>query len=529
MGAVILQHLDFTEGSLGSRGASTSYLNCIPLSRYREYCDISSVRILIDSDREVIIRIRQLFLDGSVVEEEKTVDGHSEFCIDTCDLILLESVEPSCAIKGTVEAYAEMKRTVSLEHVVCTYRREETVLLKANMFSSAGLQNYHMTIVDNGSTLDDIDDPLVTIIRSPNLGGSSGFTRGIVSGLERGCTHILLNDDDAYISPETVFRLIQFLSLISEDYADCTIAGVFLDVQNPNIIHETGGHYENGLLQLCSEGEDVRTDKGLISIISETRANYSAWTCCCIPSSVIQRSGLPLPLFVRMDDIEYGLRIKKEILAIPGISVWHPTSVRYPLRYCYYDVRNSLSVLSCSDGLDRGAVDNIIKMILSEIAAYRYDCAEEMLKGIYDFMKGPDYVFNNCKEGMHKVANVYQERSDDLRKTLKKKRKNPEVSRKVRSLTMNGLFLPSLGDIELQRCETETKYYYRVGRVLYTSNDGMGVLRSRSLLQSIRLTMKVLAAKRKIVRNIQKLNSIYSSSKEQYTSLEQWRKMWDEC
>ena len=129
---------------------------------------------------------------------------------------------------------------------------------------------------------------------------------------------------------------------------------------------------------------------------------------------------------------------------------------------------------------------------------------------------------------MHKVANVYQERSDDLRKTLKKKRKNPEVSRKVRSLTMNGLFLPSLGDIELQRCETETKYFYRVGKVLYTSNSGMGVLRVRSFRQAIGLTWKFLVAKRKIVRNIQKLNSIYSSSKEQYTSLEQWQRMWDE-
>ena len=455
------------------------------------------------------------------------MDGHTEFCIDNGDLIVLESSYGE--LKGTVEAEAERKRTVSLEHVVCTYHREEVVLQKVSLFSSVGLQNYHMTIVDNGSSLGVIEDPSVTVISSPNLGGSSGFTRGIVSGLERGCTHILLNDDDAYIGPESVFRIIQFLSLVSEEYAEINIAGVFLDVQNPNIVRETGGHYDKGLLRLCNEGEDVRTDSGLLSILSDEAANYSAWTCCCIPSSVIQKNGLPLPLFVRMDDIEYGIRLKERVLAIPGISVWHPTSIKYPLRYCYYDIRNSLTTLSCLNSLDRDSVGNIINMVLSEIAAYRYDCAEEMLKGICDFMKGPDYVFNNCKEGMHNVANVYQERSDNLRKTLKKKRKDPDVSRKVRALTMNGLFLPSLGDIELQRCETETKFFYRVGKVLYTSNDGMGVLRFRSLLQSIRLTMKVLAAKRKIIRNIQKLNSIYSSSKEQYTSLEQWQKMWDGC
>lgn len=529
MGTVILQHLDFTEGSFGPMGVSVAYLNCIPLSRYRECCGIGSIKISLDSSDYCLIKVRHLFLDGSVAEEEKEVNGHTEFCIGCGDLVVFEPVQLSGELKGTVEAEAEKKRAVSLEHVVCTYRREEVVLQKASLFSSAGLQNYHMTIVDNGSTLDAIENSLISVICSPNLGGSSGFTRGIISGLERGCTHILLNDDDAYVNPETVFRIIQFLSIVSEEYAESSIAGVFLDVQNPNIVRETGGYYDKGLLRLCQEGEDVRTDGGLLSILSDEAANYSAWTCCCIPSSVIQKNGLPLPLFVRMDDIEYGIRLKERVLAIPGISVWHPASVKYPLRYCYYDIRNNLTMLSNSNSLDRDSVGNIINMVLSEIAAYRYDCAEEMLKGIYDFMKGPDYVFNNCKEGMHKVASVYQERSDDLRKTLKKKRKNPEVSRKVRSLTMNGLFLPSLGDIELQRCETETKYYYRVGKVLYTSNDGMGVLRSRSLLQSIRLTMNVLAAKRKIVRNIQKLNSIYSSSKEQYTSLEQWRKMWDEC
>ena len=494
MEKVILQHLDFSKGSFGPVNASPTYLNSIPLLKYRLYCNIESVTIRINSPNQTIIKVKYLFLDRTVEEETIEVNKSIELPIKRGDLITIESTQPIEGLKGMVEANITKKRSIRLEHVVCTFRREEITLQKINLFQNANLENYHMTIIDNGSTIELAKNSMVTVISSPNMGGTSGFTRGIVSGLENGSTHILLNDDDAFIAPETVFRIIQFLSAVSSDNVDYSISGIFLDINNPNIVRETGGSFENGITQIYNKGIDLGTDNGLLSILSCKPIKYSAWTCCCIPSNVIQKIGLPLPLFVRCDDIEYGLRLNGKILTIPGISIWHPTFSTYPLRYCYYDIRNKLIIIASTNSLKRESIGNIIDMILSEIAAYRYDCVDEMLKGVSDFMKGPDYVFNSCKDGMHKVNNVYKEYSINLRKELKRNKNTNNYSKNLRRITLNGLFLPPLKDIELQRCETETKYYYRVGKVLYTSEDGMGVIRKRSLFLSIKLTIKTIIA-----------------------------------
>ena len=447
MGTVILQHLDFSKGSFGPEEVSLSYLNCIPLSHYREYCGISKVRIKMDSSSPVSIKVRMLQLGGPIVEEEHIMDGTCVFIIDQGDMVVIEPSSKYMELKGVVEAETDTKRPISLEHVVCTYRREDAVFDKVRLFRNSALQNYHMTIVDNGSTVELEEDPVISLVRMPNMGGTSGFTKGIVEGLDRGCTHILLNDDDAYINPETVFRIIQFLSAVSEEYVDYSISGVFLDVQNLNIVRETGGTFSNGNRAILNKGADISTDKGLLAIAVRKHIDYSSWTCCCIPSKVIQEVGLPLPLFVSYDDTEYGLRLDGKFISIPGVSTWHPTRTMYPLRYSYYDVRNRLVTAACSDGLNRTSVENIFNSILSEIAAYRYDCAEEMLKGVYDFLKGPEFVFKSCENGMHQVEPMQYGDVEELRKNLRSSIKMIQQSRDRRQITMNGLFLPSIGDI----------------------------------------------------------------------------------
>ncbi len=524
MGTVILQHLDFSKGSFGPEEVSLSYLNCIPLSHYREYCGISNVCIKMYSSCPVPIRVRIMQLSGPIVEEGHVVDGSCEFVINQGDMIVIEPSSEDIDLKGVVEAEIDTKRPISLEHVVCTYRREDAVLEKVKLFRNSALQDYHMTIVDNGSTVKLEEDHMISLIRMPNLGGTSGFTRGIVEGLNRDCTHVLLNDDDAYINPETVFRIIQFLSVVSEKYADYSISGVFLDIQNTNTVRETGGLFSNGNRAILNKGADISTDKGLLDIAVKKHIDYSSWTCCCIPSKVIQEAGLPLPLFVSYDDTEYGLRLDGRFLSIPGVSTWHPTRTMYPLRYGYYDVRNRL-VTAAFSGLDRASVENIFNSILSEIAAYRYDCAEEMLKGVSDFLKGPEFVFRSCMNGMHQVGPMQYGDAEELRKDLRSKTKAIQQSRDRRQITMNGLLLPSIGDIELHECETETKYFYRIGKVLYIQGD-KGVIRKRSLYQAMRLTLKTLAAKRKVLSNVQKLNDLFRESRERFKSLEQWKDLW---
>ena len=42
-----------------------------------------------------------------------------------------------------------------------------------------------------------------------------------------------------------------------------------------------------------------------------------------ISTKLIKENGLPLPIFVRGDDIEFSMRNNKEIVSLNGINVWH--------------------------------------------------------------------------------------------------------------------------------------------------------------------------------------------------------------
>lgn len=47
---------------------------------------------------------------------------------------------------------------------------------------------------------------------------------------------------------------------------------------------------------------------------------------CLIPTVVLEKIGLSLPVFIKFDDIEYGLRAKKAgfpTVCLPGVAVWH--------------------------------------------------------------------------------------------------------------------------------------------------------------------------------------------------------------
>jgi len=217
------------------------------------------------------------------------------------------------------------------------------------------------------------------------------------------------------------------------------------------------------------------------------------------------------------------------MISIPGISIWHPTYSSYSIVYRYYDMRNRLVTLSCSKRLDKRSINDSFDTIFSEIAAYRYDRAEEMLKGVYDFLKGPDYVFNSCKYGIHKTAPIQFEECKELRKTLRERKNLKDKNKSFRYLTMNGLFLPSAGDIELRRCETETKYFYRVGRVLYATEGTTGIIRKKSIYQSLTLTFKTFYLRGIVTKGSAELMSTYGSSMKEYTSMESWERLWREA
>jgi hypothetical protein len=124
---------------------------------------------------------------------------------------------------------------------------------------------------------------------------------------------------------------------------------------------------------------------------------YGAWWYCCIPTSVVKNEGLPLPLFVRCDDVEYGMRRKPTIMTMNGICVWHE---RFEGRFrasvdAYQLMRNFLIMAACDD-LDASIVRNFMirfsRTFRIFLRSMNYDTCELMLDGLADYLKGPSFI-----------------------------------------------------------------------------------------------------------------------------------------
>ena len=109
------------------------------------------------------------------------------------------------------------KRCPSLLLSITTFRREEDVLetiarFQAFVEASPLAGSLHLTVVDNGRSLPFRDAHKVSVLPSPNYGGSGGFARGLLDALDRRASHCLLMDDDARVHFGAGVRTVMFLA-----------------------------------------------------------------------------------------------------------------------------------------------------------------------------------------------------------------------------------------------------------------------------------------------------------------------------
>ena len=86
--------------------------------------------------------------------------------------------------------------------------------------------------------------------------------------------------------------------------------------------------------------------------IYEDKENmYAGWWYCCIPVSKMDINKLPLPLFIRGDDVEYSIANHAKFITLNGICIWHMgfTTKYNPAMELYQVHRNSLIIQATSD------------------------------------------------------------------------------------------------------------------------------------------------------------------------------------
>ncbi|MFD4180471.1 glycosyltransferase [Rhodococcus sp. NPDC058514] len=241
-----------------------------------------------------------------------------------------------------------------------------------------------------------------------NLGGSGGYSRIMYEALKTtDCQQILFMDDDIEIEPDSILRA---LALSRFAKSPTLVGGQMLNLQERSHLHSMGEVVNRGIF-MWSAAPNVEYDHDFSQFPLKDRENskllhrridvdFNGWWMCMIPRQVAEEIGQPLPLFIKWDDVEYGLRAREAgypTVTMPGAAIWHMAwsdkddAIDWQ---AYFHLRNRLVVAALHmPGNGRGLVVNTVKATLKHLLCLEYSTVAIQNKAIADFLQGPEHIF----------------------------------------------------------------------------------------------------------------------------------------
>lgn len=424
------------------------YFNLFYIEKWKRYTQLKKLQLSFRAVGYCMIRLyhNRECVDEIVLDETKqehTIEFPWEQYMDGVFWFSFIPIKGSGMqqLEGYYTGICEKIQHVAIGIDICTYRREAYVLRNLKVLCERVLQNEELQvskalwgyIIDNGKTLDTYE-PLqqylktwgkrVSVIPNKNAGGAGGFTRGMLEVLkdkeQRKLTHVVLMDDDAVLEPDLFVRMYGFLCVVKPEWKDIILGGTMLREDKPYLLYASGEKWEKGLIISENRNLDLRKyenascDK-LISTRNEKK-QYSGWWCSCFSLKVVTENNLPMPIFIHYDDIEFGLRNRRNgVVFLNGVGVWHRCFEDVPTgSNLYYDIRNNLI------NITRQYNENMAtyyswsfywkRLAIRIIRGKKRDIIW-MIQGAYDFLKGPKWLYRQNPEQLNKVVRNINEPS----------------------------------------------------------------------------------------------------------------------
>lgn len=265
------------------------------------------------------------------------------------------------------------------------------------------------------------------VIDQGNLGGSGGFSRVMDETARSGASdYTLLLDDDVVTEPEGILRAVAFADLARRP---TIVGGHMFSLYDRTLLHafgETVSPYRWwwGPAPHTKHGHDFAR-RGLRDtpwLHRRVDVDYNGWWMCLIPTQVVRTVGLSLPVFIKWDDAEYGLRARDAgfpTVSMPGVAVWHVTwddkddAVDWQ---AYFHERNRLVSGLLHSPYERGGrlVKESFDTVLKHCASMQYSTAEVVLLAIEDVLDGPDRMHADLGRKLGELREL-RARFDDAR------------------------------------------------------------------------------------------------------------------
>ncbi len=243
------------------------------------------------------------------------------------------------------------------------------------------------------------------IIDQGNIGGSGGFARAqYETAKAANSDYVLLLDDDIVAETESILRSLVFADLCTHP---TIVGGHMFSLYKRSQLHSFGEkvnlyHFWWGPAPHVHPEHDFAVH-GLRStgwMHRRIDVDFNGWWMCLIPRTVIDEIGLGLPLFIKWDDSEYGIRAQEagfRTVSMPGVAVWHVpwTDKNDALDWqAYYHQRNRTVAALLHSPYDRSGslIRQSFRHQIKHLLSMQYSTAELRLDALEDVLRGPDHL-----------------------------------------------------------------------------------------------------------------------------------------
>ena len=268
-------------------------------------------------------------------------------------------------------------------------------------------------------------DGKLRVIEQGNIGGSGGFARAQFETLKAGRSkYVLFLDDDIVAEPESILRAVTFGDLARRP---SIVGGHMFSLFSKARLHSYG-EIINRFRFWWMSPPHVETDwdfgaRNLRSsrwLHRRVDVDFNPWFMCLIPTEVVREIGLSLPLFIKWDDSEYGVRAQAAgypTITMPGVAVWHVpwTDKNDALDWqAYFHQRNRFVAALLHSPFPHGGrmIRESFNHQLKHLLAMQYSTVELRHLALKDVLAGPDQLHDDLPIKLGAVRELRKQFSD---------------------------------------------------------------------------------------------------------------------
>ena len=438
----------------GTRASFATYFNAFPAAYWRRWTRVDSITlsVSVDGSCDVIVyrtnargdqnRVANTRIDGGgTVEFELSLEQFGDGGWYWYDVVAgLDDVAITDA-QWSTPATIEAPGRISIG--ITTFNRAaDCVTLLRSLAAEPSVLDIIDTIfvVDQGTQkveedpgFDEVARLLaghLEVVHQANLGGSGGFSRAMYeTTYHRDSRYVLLLDDDAIVEPEGIVRALTFADL---SRVPTIVGGHMLTMHAKSTLHAYGERVNKyrffwGAAPRTMNAHDfsqypLRSARWLHRRVD---VDYNGWWMCLIPTDVVRRIGLALPMFIKWDDAEYSLRAAQHdipTVSLPGAAVWHVSwadkddAIDWQ---AYHHARNRTLAALLHSPYPRGGrlVWESFAAQVKHVLSMQYTTAELRLMALQDLMSGPSHLHEDLPT---KLAEIRAFRSGQTDATIVK-------------------------------------------------------------------------------------------------------------